>query len=127
MYTLELNHCATDVKSQADTPIWRDLSCFPRLHPGCSFFVSGERFFFEVFQTGKNDFQLSDFVGYGQGLGLMFRVVLTLTITSRVIIPRASLSETTGIDTREHPLHPGITSGYCGGPTTRHLICLMSN
>ena len=58
---LNLNFVATDMKSQAYTPIWPNGPCLPRLQQGREFFASGSRGVSGT-QTINNDFQLSDFV-----------------------------------------------------------------
>ena len=81
------------MKSQAYAAICHDGPCFPSLQPIRDFFASGSR----VFSVRK---LLSTFFNYqilGQGLGLMFLVLLTVTIPPHIStnakIIRASVSD----------------------------------
>ena len=40
----KLNSGTTEMKLQADAPIWRDGACLPRLHPRRDFFATGSVF-----------------------------------------------------------------------------------
>ena len=86
---LNSNFVATDMKSQAYAPIWPNGPCLPRLQQGRDFFASSSHGFSGT-QTIFN-YQI-----LCQGLGLRFRVMLTVPITPNIstkLMLRASLSE----------------------------------
>ena len=89
---LNSNFVATDMKSQAYTPIWPNGPCLPRLQQGRNFFASGSH---DVSGTQMiyKDFNYQILC---QGLGLRFWVMLTVPISPNIstkLMPRASLSE----------------------------------
>ena len=59
---VSFNSGATEIKSQANVPVWINRLCLPTLHPGRDV-LRVVRGFFGGTQTVKNDFQLSNLMG----------------------------------------------------------------